>query len=167
MIDILMNFRTTYVKEGEVLITSPWKIAVHYLKTYFVVDFVAAIPWDLLASFNSGTEEVSALHMKLSFLGPLESFKTSSKGSFLGSSPEMFLNPQPRDLVQARCVSHSAALPPLLSLSFDPTFTTDFLDSYHLSLYFSRTPCYLVFSRLHAYYDSSGPRGNWIETTST
>ena len=60
MIDILMNFRTTYVKEGEVLITSPWKIAVHYLKTYFVVDFVAAIPWDLLASFNSGTEEVSA-----------------------------------------------------------------------------------------------------------
>jgi len=48
------------VKEGEVLITSPWKIAVHYLKTYFVVDLVAAIPWDLLASFNSGTEEVSA-----------------------------------------------------------------------------------------------------------
>lgn len=59
MIDILMNFRTTYVKEGEVLITNPWKIAVHYLKTYFLVDFVAAIPWDLLASFNSGTEEVS------------------------------------------------------------------------------------------------------------
>ena len=59
MIDIVMNFRTTYVKEGEVLITNPWKIAVHYFKTYFVVDFVAAIPWDLLASFNSGTEEVS------------------------------------------------------------------------------------------------------------
>lgn len=61
MIDILMNFRTTYVKEGEVLITNPWKIAVHYLKTYFVVDFVAAIPWDLLATFNSGREEVSSL----------------------------------------------------------------------------------------------------------
>ena len=58
MIDIVMNFRTTYVKEGEVLITNPWKIAVHYFKTYFVVDFVAAIPWDLLASLNSGTEEV-------------------------------------------------------------------------------------------------------------
>lgn len=65
MIDILMNFRTTYVKEGEVLITNPWKIAVHYFKTYFVVDFVAAIPWDLLASFNSGTEEVSAWRAKL------------------------------------------------------------------------------------------------------
>lgn len=60
MVDILMNFRTTYVKEGEVLITNPWKIAVHYLKTYFVVDFVAAIPWDLLATFNSGTEEVGS-----------------------------------------------------------------------------------------------------------
>lgn len=68
MIDILMNFRTTYVKEGEVLITNPWKIAVHYLKTYFVVDFVAAIPWDLLASFNSGTEEVSAKSAKLNVL---------------------------------------------------------------------------------------------------
>ena len=85
MIDILMNFRTTYVKEGEVLITSPWKIAVHYFKTYFVVDFVAAIPWDLLASFNSGTEEVSALNTKLSFVGSLESL-VSSEVSFLGSS---------------------------------------------------------------------------------
>ena len=122
MIDILMNFRTTYVKEGEVLITSPWKIAVHYLKTYFVVDLVAAIPWDLLASFNSGTEEVSALHTKQSFVGTLESFKISSKVSFLGSSTEMFLNPQPLDLVQARCLSHSAAQPPLFSLSCDPSF---------------------------------------------
>ena len=61
MIDILMNFRTTYVKEGEVLITNPFKIALHYFKTYFVVDFVAAIPWDLLASVNPGTEEVSTI----------------------------------------------------------------------------------------------------------
>ena len=69
MIDIVMNFRTTYVKEGEVLITNPWKIAVHYLKTYFVVDFVAAIPWDLLASLNSGTEEVSS-SIKDTFFSP-------------------------------------------------------------------------------------------------
>lgn len=67
MIDILMNFRTTYVKEGEMLITNPWKIAVHYLKTYFVVDLVAAIPWDLLASFNSGTEEVSSSRSQCNF----------------------------------------------------------------------------------------------------
>ncbi|XP_020618939.1 potassium voltage-gated channel subfamily H member 7-like isoform X4 [Orbicella faveolata] len=79
MIDILMNFRTTYVKEGEVLITGPWKIAVHYLKTYFVVDFVAAIPWDLLASFNSGTEENTMLFSLLKTARLLRLFRAARK----------------------------------------------------------------------------------------
>ncbi|XP_078369950.1 voltage-gated inwardly rectifying potassium channel KCNH2-like isoform X2 [Oculina patagonica] len=79
MIDILMNFRTTYVKEGEVLITNPWKIAVHYLKTYFVVDFVAAIPWDLLASFNSGTEENTMLFSLLKTARLLRLFRAARK----------------------------------------------------------------------------------------
>ena len=47
MIDILINFRTTYVEKGsEVVIRTPKKIAIHYLKTWFIVDFVAAIPFD-------------------------------------------------------------------------------------------------------------------------
>lgn len=79
MIDILMNFRTTYVKEGEVLITNPWKIAVHYLKTYFLVDFVAAIPWDLLASFNSGTEENTMLFSLLKTARLLRLFRAARK----------------------------------------------------------------------------------------
>lgn len=79
MVDILMNFRTTYVKEGEVLITNPWKIAVHYLKTYFVVDFVAAIPWDLLATFNSGTEENTMLFSLLKTARLLRLFRAARK----------------------------------------------------------------------------------------
>jgi len=47
IIDILINFRTTYVeKKSEVVVSSPKKIAIHYLKTWFIVDFVAAIPFD-------------------------------------------------------------------------------------------------------------------------
>lgn len=79
MVDILMNFRTTYVKEGEILITSPWKIAVHYLKTYFLVDFVAAIPWDLLATFNSGTEENTMLFSLLKTARLLRLFRAARK----------------------------------------------------------------------------------------
>ena len=48
VIDILLNFRTTYVEEGEVLVIKPIKIAIYYMKSYFVVDLVAAIPWELL-----------------------------------------------------------------------------------------------------------------------
>lgn len=47
IIDILINFRTTYVeKKSEEVVSSPKKIAIHYLKTWFVVDFIAAIPFD-------------------------------------------------------------------------------------------------------------------------
>ena len=47
IVDILINFRTTYEgKKSELTISEPKKIAIHYLKTWFVVDFVAAIPFD-------------------------------------------------------------------------------------------------------------------------
>ena len=48
--DIVINFRTTYVSgRGVRVISDPRKIAFHYLKTWFVVDFLAAIPFELLA----------------------------------------------------------------------------------------------------------------------
>ena len=56
-IDIVLNFRTTYVEEGETLVTCPWKLAAHYLKTYFTVDLVAAIPWELFV--ESSNDEAS------------------------------------------------------------------------------------------------------------
>lgn len=46
--DILLNFRTTYVnRKGEVV--SDWKaISLNYLRTWFIVDMLAALPFDLL-----------------------------------------------------------------------------------------------------------------------
>ena len=45
--DILINFRTTYVDTASaVVISAPKRIAVHYLKTWFTIDFVSAIPFD-------------------------------------------------------------------------------------------------------------------------
>lgn len=57
IVDILINFRTTYVHMGEV-VADPQKIAIHYVKGWFVIDTIAAIPFDLLL-FGSGTSDVS------------------------------------------------------------------------------------------------------------
>ncbi|CAH1399208.1 unnamed protein product [Nezara viridula] len=56
--DIILNFRTTFVsKKGEVVSKSS-SIALNYLKGWFVVDLLAAIPFDLLYAFDvySGEE---------------------------------------------------------------------------------------------------------------
>ena len=85
IIDILINFRTTYVCENDEVISQvserefalgrtqkkkkscptmrppsflqPTKIAVHYFRGWFIIDLVAAIPFDLLL-FGSDTDEV-------------------------------------------------------------------------------------------------------------
>ena len=47
IIDIVINFRTTFVEStSEEIISEPKRIAIHYLKSWFIVDFVAAIPFD-------------------------------------------------------------------------------------------------------------------------
>ncbi|XP_053569233.1 potassium voltage-gated channel subfamily H member 2 [Bombina bombina] len=60
IIDILINFRTTYVNTNEEVVSHPGKIAIHYFKGWFLIDMVAAIPFDLLI-FGSGTEETTTL----------------------------------------------------------------------------------------------------------
>ena len=65
IIDILINFRTTYVNKNDEVVSHPGKIAVHYFKGWFLIDVVAAIPFDLLL-FGSETDEVSALLKPLS-----------------------------------------------------------------------------------------------------
>ena len=60
--DILINFRTTYLQNGEV-VTNQKKIAINYVKGWFVIDTIAAIPFDLLL-FGSGTTDVSIYFIK-------------------------------------------------------------------------------------------------------
>ena len=59
IIDILINFRTTYVNQNEEVVSDPAKIAIHYFKGWFLIDMVAAIHFDLLI-FGSGSDEVRA-----------------------------------------------------------------------------------------------------------
>jgi len=58
IVDIIINFRTTFVNSNDEVVSHPGKIAVHYLKGWFIIDLVAAIPFDLLL-VGSDTDEVS------------------------------------------------------------------------------------------------------------
>ena len=56
IIDIFINFRTTFIKlNTDEVISNPKQIALHYLKTWFVVDFVAAIPFEFMITTKVGS----------------------------------------------------------------------------------------------------------------
>ncbi|XP_037544652.1 potassium voltage-gated channel subfamily H member 6a [Nematolebias whitei] len=56
IVDILINFRTTYVNHNEEVVSHPGHIAQHYFKGWFLIDIVAAVPFDLLI-YRSGSQE--------------------------------------------------------------------------------------------------------------
>ncbi|XP_042559978.1 potassium voltage-gated channel subfamily H member 6-like [Clupea harengus] len=58
IVDIVINLRTTYVDRGDEVVTEPRRIAANYLKGWFLLDLVAAIPFDLLV-FRSGSDETT------------------------------------------------------------------------------------------------------------
>ncbi|KAK6030750.1 hypothetical protein OSTOST_03108 [Ostertagia ostertagi] len=58
IVDIIINFRTTYVNENDEVVSHPGKIAIHYFKGWFVIDMIAAVPFDLLL-VNTNSDEVS------------------------------------------------------------------------------------------------------------
>lgn len=50
--DIILNFRTTYVSQSGQVVYESRCICIHYATTWFFVDLVAALPFDLLYAFN-------------------------------------------------------------------------------------------------------------------
>ncbi|XP_050093966.1 potassium voltage-gated channel subfamily H member 8 [Anopheles aquasalis] len=63
IVDILVNFRTTYVsRKGEVVSASK-SIALNYLRGWFIVDLLAALPFDHLYASNVISGEESHIHL--------------------------------------------------------------------------------------------------------
>merc|ERR1719253_1775247 len=50
LIDIVLNFRTSYIDGDEILVVSGNRIAKHYLKTWFTLDLVSSVPWDSVSA---------------------------------------------------------------------------------------------------------------------
>ncbi|XP_066422952.1 potassium voltage-gated channel subfamily H member 4 isoform X2 [Molothrus aeneus] len=56
ILDIILNFRTTYVSQSGQVVYDPRSICIHYVATWFFVDLIAALPFDLLYIFNVTVE---------------------------------------------------------------------------------------------------------------
>jgi len=54
-VDILLNFRTTYVSKSGQVVYEARQIALNYIRGWFVLDLLAAIPFDLLYAFDVST----------------------------------------------------------------------------------------------------------------
>uniref|UniRef100_A0A8C0HAC9 Voltage-gated delayed rectifier potassium channel KCNH4 n=1 Tax=Chelonoidis abingdonii TaxID=106734 RepID=A0A8C0HAC9_CHEAB len=52
ILDIILNFRTTYVSQSGQVVYDSRSICIHYVATWFFVDLIAALPFDLLYAFN-------------------------------------------------------------------------------------------------------------------
>ncbi|XP_025047153.1 LOW QUALITY PROTEIN: potassium voltage-gated channel subfamily H member 3 [Alligator sinensis] len=52
ILDIVLNFRTTFVSKSGQVVFDPRSIFLHYLTSWFLLDLVAALPFDLLYAFK-------------------------------------------------------------------------------------------------------------------
>lgn len=52
LLDIVLNFRTTYVSTSGQVVYDPRSICIHYVTSWLFVDLIAALPFDLLYAFN-------------------------------------------------------------------------------------------------------------------
>uniref|UniRef100_A0A8C1SEQ5 Voltage-gated delayed rectifier potassium channel KCNH4 n=1 Tax=Cyprinus carpio TaxID=7962 RepID=A0A8C1SEQ5_CYPCA len=52
ILDIILNFRTTYVGPAGQVVYEARSICLHYCTTWFILDLIAALPFDLLYLFN-------------------------------------------------------------------------------------------------------------------
>lgn len=50
LLDILLNFRTTYIDDNEVFVTNGKQMACHYLRTWFTLDLASSVPWDTITA---------------------------------------------------------------------------------------------------------------------
>ena len=79
--DILMMFRTAFYKEGE-LIVQPESIRLRYLKSWFLIDFLATLPLDM-AALASGYPDFAISLSLLRLLRVLRVYRLFSKISVI------------------------------------------------------------------------------------
>lgn len=60
VLDLVLNFFTGYIKRGDHIVSLNL-IAMHYLKTWFLIDFVACVPWERLLTLRFSNEQVSSV----------------------------------------------------------------------------------------------------------
>ena len=57
--DVFLNFRTGFVDHGATVMDSN-KIAKHYFKSWFIIDFIASVPWEIFVGEDQATGSKTA-----------------------------------------------------------------------------------------------------------
>lgn len=57
-LDIVLNFHTTYVSQTGEVISDPKLIRLNYLKSWFIIDLLSCLPYDIFNAFQDA-EDVS------------------------------------------------------------------------------------------------------------
>ncbi|KAM6917478.1 voltage-gated delayed rectifier potassium channel KCNH5 [Lycodopsis pacificus] len=65
LVDIVLNFHTTFVGPGGEVISDPKLIRMNYLKTWFVIDLLSCLPYDIINAFENVDEGMSSLFSSL------------------------------------------------------------------------------------------------------
>uniref|UniRef100_S4RNH4 Potassium voltage-gated channel, subfamily H (eag-related), member 5b n=1 Tax=Petromyzon marinus TaxID=7757 RepID=S4RNH4_PETMA len=60
LVDIVLNFHTTYVGSAGEVISDPALIRTKYLKTWFLIDLLSCLPYDIINAFENADEYSSA-----------------------------------------------------------------------------------------------------------
>ncbi|XP_074653095.1 voltage-gated delayed rectifier potassium channel KCNH1-like [Tubulanus polymorphus] len=64
-IDIILNFHTTFVGPAGEVVSDPKIIRMNYLKSWFVVDLLSCLPYDVFNAFQHLNEHISSLFSAL------------------------------------------------------------------------------------------------------
>ncbi|KAG7248173.1 hypothetical protein CRUP_005465, partial [Coryphaenoides rupestris] len=56
LVDIVLNFHTTFVGPAGEVISDARFIRMNYLKTWFVIDLLSCLPYDIINAFEHGEE---------------------------------------------------------------------------------------------------------------
>ncbi|XP_032811814.2 voltage-gated delayed rectifier potassium channel KCNH1 isoform X2 [Petromyzon marinus] len=65
LVDIVLNFHTTYVGSAGEVISDPMLIRANYLKTWFIIDLLSCLPYDIINAFEDVDEGISGLFSSL------------------------------------------------------------------------------------------------------
>merc|ERR1712176_755295 len=92
IIDVFLSCITTYINDDGVVISDLKHIFSHYLKTWFLVDFLAAIPWELLILMTSSQDDSFLYFLKaIAILRIFRVFRNSSYYMSSGFSSLVFM----------------------------------------------------------------------------
>lgn len=83
LLDIILNFRTTYVNQIGEEEKLPYNIAINYLKFRFWIDIISTIPFEDLVAFLPETSANSSLKNQVVLISCLKLFRILRLGKLI------------------------------------------------------------------------------------